>query len=440
MAGMESTSLIRNPYRPRPEDDPAAGPFAGRERIFEQLYRAVTRPGGIPTTLVLGGPAMGKTALVYRFQDVFGAENLAVPLRLRQLPLNQERDWLVALATGATKALVDHNYTLARLPELLPPEDAIRTWFDESYFQPVMALLQRGHRLIFLLDDIDALLQAMDDGRLPADTLTHLDGLRQRYPALGFVLTLDAGKDDLLPRLEPLLTADPTGTARLERLEHGEVRWLMNEPVDPYYSITIEALEVIYRATGGFPRLCQRYGFQLFLRWQMKPERKIMEAEDARQVTALVYPQSEAEFAAVWKTLPLDEQLVLTAISGLTYDDPLTSAAPSAIQTWLVETDYPLETTAIRSAIRGLEYAQLVQTNEGKLRISSSLFQRWLLENARPETTAAPASQPRWRLVLAVAVILALLIAGLLLLGQATQPAAESAAPTITLLAPTPTP
>jgi len=131
---------------------------------------------------------------------------------------------------------------------------------------------------------------------------------------------------------------------------------------------------------------------------------------------------------------------VLTAISGLTYDDPLTSAAPSAIQTWLVETDYPLETTSIRSAIRGLEYAQLVETNEGKLRISSSLFQRWLLENARPETTTASASQPRWRLVLAAAVILGLLVAGLLLLGQATRPAAESAAPTITLLAPTPTP
>ncbi len=436
---MESTSLIRNPYRPRPEDDPASGPFAGRERIFEQLYRAITRPGGIPTTLILGGLDMGKTALVYRFQDVFGAENLAVPIRLQKLTLNHERDWLVALATGATKALVDQNYTLARLPELLPPEDAIRTWFDESYLQPVMSLLRRGHRLIYLLDDVEVLLQAVEDGRLPPDTLAHLHGLRQRYPALGFVLTLDAGRDDLLPRLEPLLAADQTATARLERLERDEVRWLMNEPVDPFYSITIEALEVIYRATGGFPRLCQRYGFQLFLRWQVKPERKIMEAEDARQVTALVYPQSEAEFAAIWKRLPLDERLVLNAISGLTFDDPLTSASSSAIQTWLVETDYPLETTAIRSAIRGLEYAQLVETNDGKLRISSSLFQRWLLENARPETTSA-AAQPRWRILLAAAVVLGLLIAGLLLLSQSTRPAAESAAPTITLLAPTPTP
>jgi hypothetical protein len=437
---MESPSLIRNPYRPRLEDDPATGPFAGRERIFEQLYRAITRPGGIPTTLILGGPEMGKTALIHRFGDVFGTENLAVPLALKRLPLLNERDWLVALATGATKALVAHDYTLARLPELLPPEADIRTWFEEVYLRPVMTVLRRGHRLIYLLDDVDALLKAVDEGRLPADTLAWLRSLQQAHPVLGFILTLDARRDDLLPRLEPLLAPGLTDTARLERLEKDEVRWLMNEPVERCYSITTDALEVIYRASGGFPRLCQRYGAQLFLRWQVKPTRKIMEAEDARHVTALVYPQSEAEFAAVWKGLPLDERLVLMAISGLTYDDPLTSASPTAIQSWLVETDFPLETTVIRSAIRGLEYAQLVESEAGKLRISSNLFQRWLLENARPEAATLPVNQPRWRILLAAGVVIALLIAGLLLLSQSSRPPARSVAPTITLLAPSPTP
>jgi hypothetical protein len=437
---MNVPSLTRNPYRPRPEDDPAAGPFAGRERIFEQLYRAVTRPGGIPTTLIMGGPAMGKTALLHRFGDVFGGENLGVLLALQRLPLLNERDWWVALATGITRSLVDHDYTLARLPELLPPEEDIRAWFTESYLRPVMGVLRRGHRLLILLDDVDGLLAAVDAGRLPPDTLTFLNSLRGQYPTLGFVLTLDARRDDLLPRLEPLLAPDLTDTARLERLERDEVRWLMNEPVDRCYSITTDALDVIYRATGGFPRLCQRYGAQLYLRWQVRPERKIMEAEDARQVTALVYPQSEAEFAAAWRGLPLDERLVLMATSGLTYDDPLTAASPAAIQTWLAETDYPLETTAIRAAIRGLEYAGWVEIDGGKLRISSGLFQRWLLENARPEATAAPVNRARWPLLLAAVAIIALFIAGLLLLGQSTRPAADSPAPTITLLAPSATP
>ena len=90
----------------------------------------------------------------------------------------------------------------------------------------------------------------------------------------------------------------------------------------------------------------------------------------------------------------LNERLVLTAITDLIFEDPLDKISVPLLQTWLTDTDYPLDTTAILSALRSLEYNEIVTGMPDAIVLTSGLMQTWLLENARLQNkNAKPASR-----------------------------------------------
>ena len=63
----------------------------------------------------------------------------------------------------------------------------------------------------------------------------------------------------------------------------------------------------------------------------------------------------------MWDMLNRDEHLVLAAISMQLYKNPLQPVSMTSIETWLAETDYPLDSVAINTALRSLEYYELIQ-------------------------------------------------------------------------------
>ena len=93
---------------------------------------------------------------------------------------------------------------------------------------------------------------------------------------------------------------------------------------------TDEGIESVFAATGGQPRLIQRFGFHLFQRWEMQPNHTTLTQQDVKQITPLVYNQSETELRTVWTETTRNERLVLTAISSLLYADPLLNSVSPA--------------------------------------------------------------------------------------------------------------
>lgn len=426
-----------NPYRPLPDESDLSAPFAGRQRAFEFLYQQLTDPAGTESSLIIGRRESGKTALLQHFSRFFDETFVGVYIPLSDKRLTSEADWLQLLAQEATRALSERNYTLSRLPELDDALTDTRGWFGEIYLPEILNIIRRQRRLILLLDDANALLGASAAGKLPDDSIAYLHGLVQSHPQLGIVLTLDSQFEADIPKLSPLISLE--AIFRLANLSADESDWLLTEPASGLYNLTADATATVYKATGGQPRLLQRFGYHLFKLWEAQPTRATLTADDVKQITPVVYAASESDLRAAWANTTRNERLALTAITSLIYADPLGAITPESLESWLVETDYPLDSTAIKAAIRGLEYREIVEHTPTGIRLTTGLMQTWLLENGRLTETAARAEfrRPglRW---LALAAIAVLVMALVLIASQNSAPVtANETAPvaTVTLVA-----
>ena len=386
----EAEAYAQNPYSP-PDGDSSAlirAPFAGRQAAFSRLYQTLTDAGGGRALLVTGRRRIGRTALLYAFDNAFGDTIVSAYVPLREVALASEPDFLMELAQDIAAALVDHDVPPGKLSELKPPAGDYRVWFEEDFLRAVFHQL-RLRRLALLIDDADRLLSAVLASALPDDLFGWLRKLLDRWPSLGIILA--APDDDTLDAVSfgPLVTLNDH--VRLMNLAPDETRWLIQEPARGCYTTPDEAAAAVQRMTGGAPALAHQFGYRLFERWETGST-NLMGVDEVRAVTGAVYKNAVEDFRRQWNACSLNERLVLTAITDLIYDDPLDRISVPQLQAWLTDTDYPLDTTAVLSALRSLEYNEIVAGMPDAIVITSGLMQNWLLENARLHQKAAQSS------------------------------------------------
>lgn len=422
-----------NPYRPMIEDDPTQAPFAGRARAIEHFYRQMADPVQPKIAIFIGQQGAGKTALLGRLAAT--ADETLIPVIVpggAPLPPD-ETAWLAGLAQAAANALAARRHVV----DAAPPEAAGRDWLRSTFLPQVWQALRRYRRLVWLVDDADALLQAVHEGHFPPDAFEFWRQLLHEHPQLGLALALDTLSESRLPALGGL--AAPEALCRLSFLTPEECAAVLREPAAGLYTVSDAAVAAVHRATGGWPRLLQRYGFHLYRLWELRPTRTLISPQEVRQVTPAIHEQSDDDFKARWGRLNLNERLALTALASLVYRDPLAKIEAGDLETWLVETDYPLDSTAINAALRSLEYEEWITIASGGIAINGELLQIWLLENARLEAAPRPVSLRQTpRLVLAAVALIAIAALALILtLITTPRPASTpTAQPTVTLANP----
>ncbi len=370
-----------NPYHAKYGDDQSAGsaPFAGRQDAFARLYARLFDPTSTSAMLFMGRRHSGKTALLRNANSVFKETALGIYVPLRQIVLDKESVWLLALAQTITAELVEQGYIVSRLSQLDAPGDDMRYWLEVIFLPQILGAVRR--KLLILLDDADRLMMAVRSGQLPADTFDYLLSLTQKNPRFYITAAMDTEFEDDLDDLAPLVM--PNDVIRLTRLAPDETKWLLQAPVQGLYSIPDDCTLAVQRTVGGAPGLVQHFGYQFFQRWEATPELNVFTLEDVKAVTPSIYLYNEADYHDLWERLTSNEQLVMTAISGLLYDDPIGRIDAAALQGWLVDTDYPLDITAINATLRSLEYHEILQPTPNGISLSADLMQTWLLENAR---------------------------------------------------------
>ncbi len=424
---MNASSLSNNPY-PAGRGDVMLAPFAGRQKAFEQIYQQLTRTR---SSVIMGAQESGKTAVLRHFSTYFEDKFIGIYVALKDANLQSEGDWLRTLAEATLNVLIERNMSLSRLVVLQPDSAHIREWFSETFLREV-SKVARSQRLILLLDDADKLIDAMTAGRLPKDHLTFLAGLAKMPPEIGIALSLDSRYEADIPLLSPL--ADVTDIYRLENLSEDEAIWLLRKPVEDRFSVNDEAVKAVYRATGGQPRLLQRFGNRLYRLWETRADGTALTLEDVKTVTAQVYNQTEPDFERLWQDANRNERLILSAITQLQYADPLTAVTPEGIEGWLIESDFPLDMTAVHAALRSLEYEQVIDQTPAGIRITVGLLQTWLLENGRVYDKLTKPGTRRIRWIALILLLILLLVLALLggLPGVSTTPG--DVPPTVTLV------
>lgn len=419
-------------YNPYSQDDDA--PFAGRQAVFNRLYGHLTDPAQTHAMLVVGRQRIGKTVLLRQFGKVFDDSFIAVPIALRALHIKYESNWLMALVNAALNILNQREFNLARLTPPPVADDELRIWLSDTRLPEIFNIIRAHRRLVFLLDDAEALIDAIVAGSLPMDSFSYLHHLLQTHPQLDIVLTLNTRYEDNLGALSPL--SGPVNVVRLNALTLEETTELLRLPNAQTYKITDTVAKAVQQATGGIPHLVQQFGFLLYAYWQKNGEFSEINPSLVKSLIPHVYEESEEDFKIIWHDLSRDERLVLTAISSLLYDDPLRKIDTDSIENWLVETDYPADAVAINAALRGLEYNQIVAHTPAGISVEASLMQKWLLENARIDDGRPSAIETRrYRVWLALGFILLMvvLVALVLAVPRAAKTPPPDAEPTVTL-------
>lgn len=448
-----------NPYQSdyAGEDHLSEVSFAGRKMAFSRLYHQLTDPARQHALVILGGRHVGKTTFLYAFDSTFSDSFVCVYVPLREISLDSTTELMLGMAQAATAELIDREFTLSRLNDMEPPGEQPRTWFTKAFLPTILNTIRASRQLVFLLDDAERLIPAIRGGLLPEDTFAFFHNLMTHFDQIGFALTFDTENEHDIPSLEPLVTLNDV--YRLTNLDEADTRWLLQDPVQGSYTVPDDAAAAVYRATGGAPALVEQFGYQLFRRWQLQPEINVVTTADIQAMTPKIYSYAEDDYRYLWSRLTLNERLVLTAISGLVYNDPLGRVDPASIEAWLVETDYPMDVTSINAALRSLEYREVVQPAPDGLRLSADMLQTWLLENARLNERAAPlqapntgvsAPPPTWNddappsrrrprllTLLAAAVIIGIILAAIVLVVISNTPIGENLLnppPTVTLV------
>lgn len=432
-----------------PFDAPvSSAPFAGRGTELARMHQYLVAPQAAEALVYIGRRHSGKTALLWQFDQIFDAMSIGVHLPLTVAPLHDETAWLRALYHALHHALLMRGFSPERLPTppdalgaVDAPAQAWRAWMTGAALPQMLHVIRAARRIALLLDDAHLLIEAIEAGRLPPDHPAWLYGLLQ--PQLRIILTVPQARAEGLDTLRPLV--NPTTVIRLENLDAEAVNALLQAGGIVDTEVAGETL----RATGGMPALLRLAAHQL---WQVA-QADSLTPDTTHAALLAVYSQSEPYFREMWDALSRSERLVLTAAAGLLYDDPLRPITAERVEAWLVETDYPLDLTAVQAAIRSLEYAQLVQStaspaHPASITINGGLLHKWLVENTRleptnrpatlsrpPQTTASPAAHRHQALWMAVMLALLLFIALILALtsGGGTVIPDAPLQPTVTL-------
>ncbi len=438
---------IHNPYHADYAEDSVTVPFAGRKQALGRLYQQLNDPAADHALLILGHRRVGKTTFLRNFDALYGDAYAGVYINLQEAPPENLEAFVLTLAQNATQMLVEREFTVRRLADLEPPADDPESWFATTFLPHIFSAIRPHRDLVFLIDDVDRLIFAVKQGRLPASLFKMMQSWLTQFKQLNFVLTMDTEYESEISALAPL-TSDQQ-MVRIGHLAPDETRWIMQEPIRGVYSVTDDAVTQIHRATGGMPGLVQHAGYQMFRRWYVAPDNRVFTAEDAKQIIPIVYDYGEPDFRVAWGKLSLNERLVLTAISGLSYENPLRLIDPAEIESWLVETDYPMDLMTINAILRSLEYREVIANAPDGVRIISGMWQTWLLDNAQivertpepirknnPSRVASPPLGKMLTIAIVVGVILAILIL-LIISGNSAQNEADLARtliqPTVTL-------
>lgn len=383
-------------------------PFAGRERAVGRINQHLADPLNTPVPAFYGRAAIGKTALLRQFTGPPTKTYVSIYLPLATFHLTHEMDWMQALINTTLNTLEAHQMTVTSAERPAQADvDRLKTWYAEDFLPAVFRVIRRNRRLLLLIDDAEKLLQMDQDAVLDSASLPYLHQLRGEN--LTLALTLDEAVEDNLTAFRPLF--EPKQALRLTNLDAPTCAQVFRQAG---IHLEDDAAQHLHRLSGGQPDLINRFGYHLY---EERGQR--LTTTQVKAAVSAVYDDKQATFHTRWSQLSLDERLVLTAVSSRLYDHPLRPVTIETIETWLVETDYPLDPVTIRATVRGLQYHELIigDTTQG-LRVASGMLQKWMLENARLDDPT-PGNEGN-RLMLLAGILIALLVLGAILLLAST--------------------
>ncbi|HLY25500.1 MAG TPA: ATP-binding protein [Aggregatilineales bacterium] len=438
-----SENPLRNPYNPlRPTTDPAM--FFGRDEAFTLIRQRLVggrRPQAIG---IIGQRGMGKTSTLLQVRNQIEARYITAYIDLSEVHFEEVGGLFVAMADAARLAFDSAGLSTYRLPPIPEAEGAevdLWQWFSETYLEVTLSALRNNRRLLFLFDETTKLLDAIDRRDIAADFDATLSSLIARDERLDIIFALDAEDEHRLETFIPL--SDPLLHTRLGLLDSESAERLTRRPSSAYYDVQVDALETITGLTGGHPYLLHVVNALIWERAMSRQEPGPITLNDVKAVVAQATAEADPVLHQIWTHSTPNERQALLALTALTTTNHGQPVLADDIRSWLLrESEAPLDETSLASALRRLEYREVLRTplkgQKNTYVFASELLHQWLTLKGDIQPTPSlsrlerPASR---RFAIPAVLLLVFAIAAALWLGKiATSDAPDAPVPpTVTL-------
>ncbi|MEM6528933.1 MAG: hypothetical protein AAF653_11615, partial [Chloroflexota bacterium] len=327
---------IPNPYCPVPQQHNTCA-FVGREGLFDHINQYFLDSTSTHAFLMTGKPFIGKTAALHQLNRRFSERYIGVYISPGNAPIRTEAQLLKMFTRAVMNAFAEsHLLIVDSRDNRMDDEDSKITagWFAEVFIPRVLYSIRAHRQLIFLVDDAEPLIDYWQQHH----NIGGITDLLQQHDQLHMVLATGDTVEAQVPALNNLVAQHYMH--RLGNLSAGAAKTLAQ--VSPAYTLDAAAQQLVVQLTGGIPLLLQCLCYLLH---EQSHEADYLPytftAGDVRALVPEVLEQVSAVFYDEWQQLTLNERLVLTALSSLSYRNPLEPVTVQQIENWLVATDYP---------------------------------------------------------------------------------------------------
>ncbi len=252
---MTKIAISDNPYHSNGSDGGRL--FFGRQDLFTWILEQTGDELTVDQLLILYGPAkIGKTAVLKQIESgALSPPFVGIYLNFAQIALDSISALYWEIANAGLAALARQNIELDTLNHtdfIADPAKAIQQQFllpTEKLLQEKRPLGQNGHRrLLFLFDNTELLLEQINAGVLPTNTLTTLHThLTNETTARTLFAIFDEPGNSVTS-----LTALQDGLFyQLPPLDEDETIALVRQPVP--FTLVQDVAQYIYQVTAGHP-------------------------------------------------------------------------------------------------------------------------------------------------------------------------------------------
>lgn len=339
-----------------------------REGLFRHLAQHITAPIQQGIFLIIGQRHLGKSTFLQQCHDEFHRDILLCKIAFDETTLLESTVQLYDyILERMISVYLEANFSIQRLPER--PEDTtqLRQWVYDDLLPAYFSIIRSQRQVVWLFDDSQYLLDAVRDKRIDAQIFDTWQDLIERHHQLSIVMALDTTHEIVLDNYPALVQY--SNQHRLAPFDEDDVlQWCATIGMDD------PALQSeLWQLTGGHPRWCGAY---------IEGYRKGFAFSEYDDV---VYTLCTEDLHNAWTALNTEERLVLQAMPGTTYNDPLIPITAQRLHTWLANSDTSLDLTTIHATLRSLEYQYWVLPMTNGIRLRSKLAQRWLITHSQKQ-------------------------------------------------------
>jgi hypothetical protein len=247
--------------------------FVGRADVLKRITDLIAPAPARSAVLLQGRRRTGKTSVLLHLRETLANQGEAAPF-----PVFIDLQGLsVVRSEGEFWYHLAHRLWLdlrrRQVEEPRPRGSDFETSADRTFrsvFLPQVRLALGGRPLLFLMDEFDAITWMIDHGTLGAEMPRHFCRLLAEEPVL-FLVASPRGPRDLLGA-EGAAFFRETAPVTVGALTPSEARYLVTEPVRPWYTLEEPAVEEVLRLTGRLPILLQQLCAELL---DLRNERKL---------------------------------------------------------------------------------------------------------------------------------------------------------------------